>query len=286
MFDDPNKRESFYHSALIYSKRLDVGTDEANNKAKELLGRYRTFEAIFRELHGLFHEDSLREVPNINAIRRSVENSGDFKVLKFFDGEFPQSLREVPDSTPVLYVSGYLRLFDSKSMAVVGTRKPMEKEYIDGEKRAVQELIDRDYVVVSGLARGCDTLAHEYAIEHDGRTIAVLGTPLDHYYPEENRRLQDKIASQHLLVSQYPVGIRTFPQYFAHRNKTTVGLSDGVIVISASDRSGTQHAIKSCVEQGKPLYVLERNLDEGYHWTATYRDKMTVINRGEKCPFI
>ncbi|WP_249114146.1 DNA-processing protein DprA, partial [Vibrio parahaemolyticus] len=117
--------------------------------------------------------------------------------------------------------------------------------------------------IVSGLAAGSDTLGHQAALKYSGRTIAVIGTPLDQYFPKENRELQDEIAKNHLLVSEYPIGIRSFGSFFANRNRTTVGLSsEGVVVARAGDRSGTQYAIRHCVEQGKQLYALENNIYE------------------------
>src|SRR5690606_30838806 len=99
--------------------------------------------------------------------------------------------------------------------------------------------------IVSGLAKGSDTLGHEAAIRFGGRTIAVLGTALNAFYPAENRKLQEEIATKHLLVSEYPIGLRSFGSFFANRNRTTVGLSShGIVVARAGDRSGTQHAVK------------------------------------------
>jgi len=117
-------------------------------------------------------------------------------------------------------------------------------------------------------------------LEHGGRTVAVLGTPLDRYYPKENRTFQDQIGSDNLLVSPYPISAETFPSYFAHRNSITVGLSsEGVIIIRSDDRSGTQHAVRETLKQGKKLFVLENNLHQGYGWTEKYTGRYEVVPR-------
>ena len=180
----------------------------------------------------------------------------------------------------MLYCSGNIELVNAKTIAVVGTRQLEDDIDIVEGKKVLQRLLDKGYVIVSGLAKGCDTLAHSYVIEHGGKTIAVLGTPLNKYYPKENKHLQEIIASQHLVVTQYPIGIKTFPSHFAHRNKTTVGLStEGVVVIRAGDKSGTQHAIKECIYTKKPLYVLMNNLNKGYGWVKNYKGFFKVPNK-------
>jgi DNA processing protein len=122
-------------------------------------------------------------------------------------------------------------------------------------------------------------LGHTSAIELNEKTIAVLGTPLTSSYPKENKELQEEIAKNHLLVSEYPIGIRSFGSYFASRNRTTVGLStDGVVVARAGDKSGTQYAIRFSIDQGKPVYVLENNIHEkNYEWVSKYKKHIKVI---------
>jgi len=180
-------------------------------------------------------------------------------------------LRDIPHATPVLYAIGDLELLYSKTIGVVGTRRIEKKPDIDAANSCLARLIEKEYTIVSGLASECDTLAHRFAVENGGKTIAVLGTPLDVYYPKENTKLQDEIAENHLLISQYPVGIDTTGACFAHRNTTTVGLSkEGLVVLLSPDKSGTLHAVSECVETGKQLYVLEHNIDRGFQWVEKY----------------
>ncbi|TOG45021.1 DNA processing protein DprA, partial [Vibrio parahaemolyticus] len=182
-----------------------------------------------------------------------------------------------------LYCRGDLSLLNAdKTISFVGTRELHNPEHVRHGEVVIGRLLNAGYqAIVSGLAAGSDTLGHQAALKYSGRTIAVIGTPLDQYFPKENRELQDEIAKNHLLVSEYPIGIRSFGSFFANRNRTTVGLSsEGVVVARAGDRSGTQYAIRHCVEQGKQLYALENNIYEPeYQWVKKYKDSMKVIRQ-------
>ncbi len=283
MPDEINKKECYYHSALILSKKVRIGTEKANSDLAKLLRSYGTFEEIYHQLNKSASKENILSDNNLLDLEKRIEKASLFKTLTINSTDFPKHLSSRYGSTPVLYVCGDISLLSNKSIAVVGTRKLQDdidiKEGID----IVRRLVEHGYTVVSGLAEGCDTLGHTKAIELGGKTIAVLGTPIDSYYPNSNRKLQEKIAKEHLLVSQYPVGIRTFPSYFAHRNHTTVSLStDGIIVIRAGDDSGTKHAIKQCKIQEKPIYVLLNNYHKGYKWVYEYRDSIKVPNWRKK----
>ncbi len=281
MFDDKNKTESLYHVALAHLKRVTPGSNKGNDSLRSLLEEYGSLENVFtKESPERSLEVLLKTEANLQKAKRKLEKiSFIFEAITINDSRFPEHLKQVKGVTPILYVSGDATLLDKKSIAIVGTRElTFDKDKTDGEK-IVQDVLNKEYVVVSGLAQGCDELAHRYTINHQGRTVGVLGTPLDKYYPRENQGLQDQIRERHLLVSQYPIGIKTFPWHFAARNKTMVGLAKrGVVVILAGDKSGTQHAIKECLAQGKELYVLRNNLSRGYEWVEKLRGRYKVLN--------
>src|SRR5262245_25956599 len=137
--------------------------------------------------------------------RRMIEASVDrFGVCVHGTTEYPSRLRHAAYPVELLYFRGQWDLVFSKCIAIVGTRKP-SREGIARTRRLVRELVKDDYTIVSGLAEGIDTAAHEAALETGGRTIAVIGTPLSHVYPKKNKQLQDKIADQFLVVSQVPL---------------------------------------------------------------------------------
>lgn len=279
MFENKNKTEALYHLALIFLKKVFPGSEKGNNDIRSWLEVYGTLQEAFPHVTG---EASLEQVlekeGDLCSAQKEIEHF-DFETVTLQDPRFPQHLKAVKGITPLLYAAGDLSLLHQKSIAVVGTRElQFTTDILHGEA-VVQDVLSKGYVVVSGLAKGCDELAHKYAVSHGGRTIAVLGTPLNRYYPLSNRKLQDIIREQHLLVSQYPIGMDNLPLHFALRNKTTVGIAThGVIVILAGDKGGTQHAIKECLAQGKELYVLENNLGRGYQWVEQLKGRYKVVN--------
>ena len=188
-----DKKESLYHATLILTKQLRIGTPSADNNTRELLEQHGSFEAIFRKEAGLFADEVLRKTPNVEEILKTLENEADFETFTINDPEYP--LRNVPDSTPVLYLRGDKEYFKTKTIAVVGTRKPEQIDLDEGEK-ILERLLAQNYTIVSGLADGCDTLAHRHAVEKKGKTIAVLRTPLDKTR-KKIKELQETIAQQH-----------------------------------------------------------------------------------------
>lgn len=279
MSDNKDRSECKYHTALLYSKVVRIASKKADQETKELLLRYGSFEAIFKEKKkGMEVEEFL----NKKVIDRIDNAPFHFRTITVLDSDFPEQLRKVDKSTGVIYTVGDVSLLNKKSVAVVGSRKLEEFKDFEPEKElypTLEKKLEKGCVIVSGLARGSDTLGHEHAIEKGGKTIAVMGTSLDKYSCSQNKKLQEEIGKNHLLVSQFPIGCDCYPGYFAYRNNTTVGITtDGIIVVRAKDRSGTLHAIKACVDQGKNLGVLAKNLRKGYKWEKGYKKYISVIN--------
>ena len=160
-----------------------------------------------------------------------------------------------------LFVAGDADLLRSgPTVAVVGSRKATGPGLARAEK-LVRKLVQRGVIVVSGLADGIDTAAHRATIDAGGRTIAVLGTPLDQCYPAENRVLQNEIVRDHLAISQFPTGTRIGRHTFPMRNKTMALVSDATVIIEAADGSGTIHQGWEAIRLGRPLF-LTRSLVE------------------------
>lgn len=269
---------SWMHAALILSKHLSAGSASANSKLREALLNQGTIADIFN-----YYFSIVQPEPDIESALDKAYNKikFDFHAVTIRDPEYPESLKQVENASPILYCRGDISLLkEPRTMAFVGTRELNNPAHISHGDQVIARLIKSGCsTIVSGLAEGSDTLGHTSAIKHGGRTIAVLGTPLDKYFPKENKALQEEIASQHLLISEYPIGIRSFGPFFANRNRTTVGLAtEGVVVARAGDRSGTQYAIRHCVEQEKQLYALENNIHEReYTWVHKYKNKIKVI---------
>lgn len=185
-----------------------------------------------------------------------------FGIRVFGAGEYPDKLRDADYPIALLYYRGWWDLVNSRSVAVVGTRTPSP----EGKKRAqqlVRSLVKDGFTVVSGLAKGIDRVAHETAIENGGHTIAVIGTPLNHSYPAENRDLQERIAQDFLLVSQVPVkrwqsqGPKQNRIFFPERNVTMSALTEGTIIVEAGETSGTLVQARHALKQGRKLFILD-----------------------------
>jgi DNA processing protein len=176
---------------------------------------------------------------------------------------------EEKNAPETLYLSGHRGLLSTgPRVSVVGSRKASD----EGLRRArmlAKALVDHNIIVVSGLAEGIDTAAHVASIEAGGRTIAVLGTPLSVAYPVSNAALQAKIAQDHLLVSQFPIGYRTQPGSFPMRNRTMALLTDATVIVEAGETSGTVHKGWEALRLGRQLFLLEAvTRDETLTWPA------------------
>lgn len=169
-----------------------------------------------------------------------------------------------------VFVAGDATLLKRPCIAIIGARKATPA----GEQRArklARQLVSEGVVIVSGLAEGIDTAALSSAIEHDGRVVAVIGTPLDQAYPAKNKRLQEEIYQDHLLVSQFRSGGRVFPSNFPARNRTMAALSDASIVIEASDSSGSLHQAAECVRLGRWLGIAQSVIDDpSLTWPSSF----------------
>jgi DNA processing protein len=167
----------------------------------------------------------------------------------------PLAKREARYAAMRLYVVGRIPIpLPAPRIAVVGTREPSLKG-VELTKRLVRSLVKEGVTVVSGLARGIDTVAHRTAIEQGGRTVAVLGTPLNAFYPPENRALQLKMMREHMVVSQFPPGSPVSRRNFPMRNRTMALLSDATVIVEAGERSGTIYQGLECLRLGRPLLI-------------------------------
>ncbi len=177
------------------------------------------------------------------------------RVLTLSDDGYPRLLREIPAPPPVLYVNGGLLDGDDRAVGIVGTRRftPYGREVT---AMLSGDLAAGGVTIVSGLARGIDGVAHQAALQAGGRTIAVLGSGPDVVYPPEHRNLAERIAEQGALVSEYPPGRQPDAQNFPARNRIISGLSLGVIVIEAPERSGALITADFAADQGRDVFVV------------------------------
>lgn len=170
---------------------------------------------------------------------------------------------EKKNSPKELYFKGNFSLLSKgRRVSVVGSRNISDLG-IRRTKKIVKFLVDSNITVVSGLAQGVDAFAHSTAMDNNGNTIAVIGTPLDKYYPKENKHIQDRIASEQLLLSQFPEGYPISPKNFPIRNRTMALISDATIIIEASEKSGTKHQGWEALRLGRNLFIMENIIKDG-----------------------
>ncbi len=187
---------------------------------------------------------------------------GSFSVCINGDFQYPKDLRRAKHPIELFYYKGNLDLLNSKSISVVGAREVTESGRIRAERLA-RELCQAGFIIVSGLAKGVDTAALTSAIKSGGKTIAVIGTPIDKYYPKENVDLQKFIAEDNLLISQVPFyryeiePFTSHKHYFPRRNATMAAISEATVIVEASDTSGTLTQARACIQQGKKLFILD-----------------------------
>jgi len=188
---------------------------------------------------------------------------------------FPERLKEIFDPPPVLWVRGDAGLLARPSIAIVGTRKPTP--YGTGIAEMLgRDLSARGMLIVSGMARGIDTYAHKGALAAGKPTLAVWGTGADVIYPKENKKLAEEIlATGGAIVSELPLGTFPAPQNFPRRNRIISGLSLGVLVVEASENSGTRVTARCAADQGRDVYAVPGNVTSKNSWTPN-----TLIKQG------
>ena len=165
------------------------------------------------------------------------------------------------------YVGDPSLLAKGRRVAVIGSRKVSD----EGIKRAqtlTKAIVKHSIVVVSGLAAGVDTVAHQTAIACSGKTISVLGTPLDKAYPKDNATLLETIKADHLALSQFPVGYPSRPKNFPMRNRTMALISDATIIVEASEKSGTRYQGWEALRLGRLVYILQNVVDKKLTWVV------------------
>ena len=181
------------------------------------------------------------------------------EIQKASPSELLGSLNDIEEkfSPEAVYFKGDKNIITKQPrVAIIGTRNPSQKG-IENTKKVTDFLIKHNVTIVSGLAKGIDSTAHKTAIENRGKTIGIIGTPITQYYPKENRELQNTIAKNHLLISQFELNTQIKPQNFPARNRTMALFSDASIIIEAGKTSGTQHQGWEALRLGRPLFIME-----------------------------
>ena len=182
--------------------------------------------------------------------------------IPWFDGRYPALLACIDDPPPVLWGKGHAEIAGRPAVAIVGSRAATPYALQVGERLAA-ELAQRDIVVVSGLARGVDSAAHRGCLEADGGTEAVLGSGLDWVYPSENDRLAQRIVVKGLLMSELAPGAPPLAEHFPLRNRIISGISLGIVVVEASESSGSLITAGCAARQGRDVMAVPGSILSG-----------------------
>jgi DNA processing protein len=177
------------------------------------------------------------------------------KIISLRSKNYPLNLKAIKGAPPKIYIKGNLKKSDILAVAIVGSRK-MSKRGAAAASRFTRELASKGVTIVSGLARGIDTVAHKTALETGGRTIAVLGSGIDVIYPWENRVLADEVSGRGALVSEFPSQTPPLAKNFLTRNRIISGLALAVLVIEGERKSGTLSTAAHAANQGREVFVL------------------------------
>lgn len=238
---------------------------------RRLLDIYKTPEEIWKlskkELEQLeVEEQMIQEMTNPNY-RRIVKayilymKEKNIQILTIKDEDYPYLLKQIYDPPSVIYIMGNKKILSQNGIAIVGSRNCS----LYGQKIAKYlsyQLAKKGIHIISGLARGIDTFSHMGTLQAKGKTIAVLGSGLDVIYPPENAKLAEKIVeSEGCLVSEYIVGTKPLGEHFPVRNRIISGLASGVVVVEATEKSGSLITVDFALEQGKNVYAVPGNIN-------------------------
>jgi len=233
------------HSILTSDPLLSsLYTKTTKEWAELLMLPAQKLDTFLRDLHSL----------NLHTLLKQYETN-DIQIVSFFERDYPYLLKQIYDPPWILYIKGnrgFLR--DMNGIGVVGARKPSISG-LEALKSIVPPLV-QDYLIISGVAAGIDAAAHQLTLKEKGKTIGVLGGGHFHIYPKENIPLALELMKNGLLISETPPQRRAEPWMFPMRNRIISGLSRGVLVVEARQKSGTLITAQFALEQGREVFAM------------------------------
>lgn len=219
---------------------------------RRLVEEFGSAESAYQERYSNADIDWEGEIESVNAMGA--------RIVTQVDTDYPPQLKEIHDPPLALYVHGTFESGDIQSLAVVGTRRPSHYGR-ETATRLASQLSRSGMTIVSGLAEGVDTAAHEAALEAKGRTIAVLGSALDCLFPKSNKDLANRITKHGAVISEFPLGRNPDRTTFPMRNRIVSGLAKGVLVVEAGRRSGSLITANQALEQGRSVFAVPGRID-------------------------
>jgi DNA processing protein len=221
--------------------------------AKEIMNMEGLKYEIKNKLISYRNEDYLEKI--LDKIKKL-----DVEIITVLDEDYPERLRNIDDSPALIYTKGKFKDEDNLSLAIVGSRKATSYGKWASEKIS-GELAKIGVTIVSGLARGIDTEAHKGALKEGGRTIAVLGSGINEIYPKNNEKLFYEIENSGAVISEFPIDTKPFSHNFPQRNRIISGLSLGVIIVEAGERSGSLITANFAADQGREVFAVPGNIN-------------------------
>lgn len=230
-----------------YIKMLQIASqlDSEKVEAAQLKQLDLPEKLIESSLQGFYNE---KYEKIIDRIRKQCS------VISFFDDLYPKKLRQIYQPPLILFVRGNTNLLKRPIATIVGARQATNYSQV-----VIDELMPnliKKYVIASGLARGVDGMAHESALHHGGKTVAVVGNGINHFYPAQNKFLQQEIVEKGLLISEYLPDTPPKPFRFPERNRILAGLSDIVIVTEAREKSGSLITANMALHENRDVYAV------------------------------
>jgi DNA processing protein len=183
------------------------------------------------------------------------------RIVTLWDKEYPDLLRKIYDPPAFLFILGKFKEPDARSLALVGTRHPSPYGHSVAEN-LTHEIARHSITIVSGLARGVDTIVHAAALKCGARTIAVIGSGLDIPYPPENKKLMEHIAKEGAVISEFPMGTKPDAPNFPRRNRIISGLSLGTIVVESAENGGALITAATALDQNREVFAVPGNITE------------------------
>lgn len=245
----------------IWLSKIDISPKKIENCLKQY-----SIEDIWnlkKEIKQYFTKEEIEKIKDIEfrqdlQLYENYLKQHKIELITIKDKEYPRKLKDMYNPPICLYCIGNKKIINQKSISIVGSR--VCSDYGKNMALGFAYLLAKNNItVISGLAKGIDSAAHIGTLQAKGKTIAVIGTGIDLVYPKENKELMEKIIQNDgLIVSEYPIGTKPNKANFPRRNRIISGLSDGVLVIEAREKSGALITVDYALEQGKNIYVVPR----------------------------
>lgn len=192
---------------------------------------------------------------NQQAEAKIVRIKKQCQIISFFDQVYPQKLREIYRPPLILFAQGNLKLLQENVITIVGSRQATDYSQLVLNK-IVPQLVKSNFVIASGLAMGVDVMAHSVTLNNGGKTIAVIGNGLNHFYPERNSQIQRQIINEGLVLSEYLPDTPPRPFRFPERNRILAGIADSVIVTEAKEKSGSLITANIALQENRNIYAV------------------------------